>query len=123
MKKSNKNDEINKIVGSRIRWARNANNMTLEQLAKKMGYTSRTTISHIELGERNLTMDRAQQFAKALNVDPMWLIGLSDEPSFILVEEDPLNDVLKQLNRESKEFLLEYAKVLLKQQERFYGDK
>lgn len=114
-------DEFNKMLGSRIRWARKANKMTLDELADKMGYSSRSAISHIEHGDRSLTTKKVQRFARVLRVDPMWIIGLADEPSLTVEEADPLAEILKKLNEESKEFLLEYAQVLLKQQERFYG--
>lgn len=115
-------EEVNKKVGERIKKARKANNMTMEQLAERMGYSSKSAICHIERGIRSLTMKKAQRFAEVLRVDPMWLIGLVDYEEPILIDSDPLEVILEKLNDDSKQYLLQYAEYLLNQQEKYNGN-
>lgn len=67
------------MLGERIKSRREALGMSQEELAKKVGYTSRTTIVKIEKGENNLRQTKIVEFAKALECEPTWLIGL-DKP-------------------------------------------
>lgn len=66
-------------IGERIRYLREKQGLTQEDLAKKLGYKSRSTINKIELGINELTQSKIMAFAKVLNCSPIFLIGLSDE--------------------------------------------
>ena len=50
-------------------------NLSQEQLASKVGYTSRTSIAKIEAGEIDLPQSKIVLFAKALQTTPEWLMG------------------------------------------------
>lgn len=102
-------------IGDRIREARMANNLTLDELAQRMGYTSRSAISHIERGERKVSSDKLKSFAKALNVDVNWLIGDSDEKP-VITEEDSISDLVLRLTPENITALKNYAEFLIRQQ-------
>ena len=52
---------------------------TQEELAKKMGYTDRSSIAKIESGKFDLTTSKIEQFADVLGVTPSWLMGWEDE--------------------------------------------
>ena len=54
--------------------------MTQEELAKKMGYKSRSTINKIEKGLRDIGQSQIIDFADALGVSPAYLMGWEDEP-------------------------------------------
>ncbi|MCW6701456.1 LexA family transcriptional regulator [Anaerococcus sp. NML200537] len=54
-------------------------NMTQEELATKTGYKSKSAISKIELGERDLSQSQISVFAKALKTTPSYLMGWQDE--------------------------------------------
>ena len=68
----------------RIRTRREQLNMSQEELAKRLGYKSRSTIAKIESGENDITQSKIVAFAKALGVKPGYLMGWEDvpEPSF-----------------------------------------
>lgn len=109
-------EEVNRIIGNKIKIAREARGMTLEELALKTGYSSRSAIGHIERGARSLSMNRAQLIAMVLRVDPKWLINLEDTPP-IFVDQSPIELLVEQLTPENQTNLIKYAEFLIKQQE------
>ncbi len=50
-------------------------NMSQDELAKKLGYSSRTTIAKIEAGKNDIPISKVIAFAKALDVSPEELTG------------------------------------------------
>ena len=60
--------------------------MSQEELAKKLGYKSRSSINKIETDERNLTQSKIKSIADALLTTPSYIMGW-DEPK----EEIPSN--------------------------------
>lgn len=65
-------------VGERIRALRKSLNMTQEELARKVGYKSKSSINKIELS-RDLPLDKVQQIALALDVSPSLLMGWKED--------------------------------------------
>ena len=69
-----------------IRARRVALNMTQQELAKKLGYKSTSTIAKIESGENDIPQAKIAAFAAALDTTPAELMGLQiitigpDEP-------------------------------------------
>ena len=53
-------------IGDRIRNRRLALNMTQEELAKKLGYKTKGSISKIESNERELPTQKIKRFAEIL---------------------------------------------------------
>lgn len=64
--------------GERIKMRREELGMTQEELAKKLGYKSRSSINKIELGERRLTQPKILSFANALDVSPLCILGMDE---------------------------------------------
>lgn len=62
-----------------IRNRRKELGMSQEELAKKVGYTSRSTIARIEKGEIDLSRSKIIAIAKALKTTPSDLMGWSEE--------------------------------------------
>ena len=60
-----------------IRARRIALNMTQQELAKKMGYKSTSTIAKIESGENDIPQAKIAAFAQALDTTPAELMGLN----------------------------------------------
>ena len=60
-----------------IRARHNALNMTQQELAKKLGYKSTSTIAKIESGENDIPQSKIAAFAAALNTTPAELMGLT----------------------------------------------
>ena len=66
-------------IGNRIRMRREELEMSQSELARKVGYTSRTTINKIERDGRGISQDKIVAIAKALKVTPSYLMGWEDE--------------------------------------------
>ncbi len=68
------------ILFKNIRDRRLQLGMSQAELAKKVGYSDRSAIAHIEAGKKNLTHSRIISFAEALDTTPEQLMGWIDEP-------------------------------------------
>ena len=68
-------------VGERIASRRKELNMTQEELAKKLGYKSRSSINKIELSWSKLPLSKLEKIAAALDCDAAYLMGWEDSPS------------------------------------------
>lgn len=79
----------------RIKRLREEKRISQDELAKRCGYSSRSTISKIENGERNLTSDKIEIIAKALNVDPFSLYDF-DQATEVLT--DRINNNLNNIS-------------------------
>ena len=66
-------------IYERIRRLRQENNMSQDELAKKTGYTSRSTINKIEAGKIDISRAKIKVFADALEVTPAYLMGWEEE--------------------------------------------
>lgn len=63
-----------------IKIYRKAAKLTQEELAKRTGYTDRSSIARIEKGEIDLPQSKIKQFAEALGTTPGHLMGWDAEP-------------------------------------------
>ena len=59
----------------RIKNRREELNMSQEELAKKLGYKSRSSINKIEKGENDIPQSKIAAFAVALETTPEYLMG------------------------------------------------
>ena len=66
-------------IYERIRRLRQENNMSQDELAKKTGYTSRSTINKIDAGKIDISRAKIKFFADALGVTPAYLMGWEEE--------------------------------------------
>ena len=66
-------------IYSRIKNLRESLGLSQDELAKKLGYTSRSTINKIESGKIDISRSKIEAFAKALNTTPSYLMGWDDE--------------------------------------------
>ena len=64
-----------------IRACRKAAKMTQEELARRTGYTDRSSIARIEKGEIDLSQSKIVQFADALGTTPSRLMGWDKKPA------------------------------------------
>ena len=65
--------------GEKIYSLRTARGMTQDELARKLGYRSRSSIAKIENGERDIPRTLIGELAKALGADPAYLMGWKEE--------------------------------------------
>lgn len=64
-----------------IRACRKAAKMTQEELARRTGYTDRSSIARVEKGEIDLPQSKILQFAEALGTTPSHLLGWDEKPA------------------------------------------
>ena len=112
----------------KIRTRREELGMSQAELAKKVGYTSRSTITRIEKGEIDLSRTKIVDFAKALKVTPAYLMGWEDEEGneiegtpdiAVLLDDDStmLLESVNKLNPSNRLLLNNFISILLSQQE------
>lgn len=102
--------------GVRVRAARVAAGLTQLELARAMGYSTRSTISRIESGDNQVPMDRLDTLAAALRTTPAYLLGQDGAaaepaaPQAAAPEDDPfLQEFWRcamSLRRDQQEMLL-----------------
>ena len=69
----------NEEIGNRIKYARNLRGVTLDDIAKKVG-VAKSTIQRYEAGKiATIKLPVVEAIAIALNVNPAWVVGKSDE--------------------------------------------
>ena len=62
-------------VGQRIRYIRKQKNITQDELAQKLGFSGKSTVSNYELDLRSIELKDVEKWASALEVDPLALLG------------------------------------------------
>ena len=65
-------------IGERIRLRREQLGLSQEELAKALGYKSRSSINKIELGLQKLTQSKIASIAEALQTTPDYIMGWDD---------------------------------------------
>lgn len=95
-------------VGDRIKQKRIELNLSQDELAKKVGYKSRSSIQKIE-SARNLPLPKVEKMALALECTPSYLMGWEDEESQPTIREhsEPANS----RNDEDEQLLKDYHSV------------
>ena len=67
-------------LSSRIRQRREQLSLSQEELAARMGYRSKSSITKLEKGINDLPRAKLEELAAALGTTPAWLMGLVDLP-------------------------------------------
>ena len=65
-------------LSGRIRQRREQLGLSQEELASRMGYRSKSSITKLEKGINDLPRAKLEELAAALNTTPAWLMGLVD---------------------------------------------
>ncbi len=118
-------------VNERLKQLRKSLNMTLEAFGKKLGVT-KTAISRLEKGERNLTEQMILAICREFNVNENWLRTGSGEMydlpedetaaivSDLLENDNPFYDLIlsiiktyQQLDNPSQRAILDFSQKLL----------
>ena len=94
-------------LGKRIANARIEKGLTQDELAKRLGYKSRSSINKIELGCQDVPMSKVKAFAWALDVTPEYLMGWSADYSPAVTDDtvslEVIGDVAAGYNRIANE--------------------
>lgn len=124
-------------IGDRIKKKREELGMSQEELAKKVGYKSRSSVNKIEIDGRGLPQNKIVLFAKALETTPAYLMGWEEIDSHLSGreasdeiyrkfadnierhhgKEKELLEVYRQLSDENKDKTIQYSKSLLSVQQ------
>lgn len=91
-------------IGERIRLKRQLLGMSQDELAKRVGYSSRSTINKIEKGINDITQTKIKEIAQALDTTPAYLMGWDEESETKNTEHNIYNEIgrhIKEL-RESR---------------------
>lgn len=84
-------------VGERIRRRREELNMTQDELARKVGYTSRSSVAKVEANANGMVQSKLILFAEALQTTPAYLLGWSEDDVQLHKKEDAITDIFKRL--------------------------
>lgn len=109
----------NAEIGNRIKYARDLRDATLDDIAKKVGVT-KSTIQRYEAGKiTTIKLPVVEAIAIALNVNPAWVVGKSDEMELpsqkipkIMQYYELLNDIGKHKATEQVKLLTEVPRYL-----------
>lgn len=106
-----------KTIGERIKERREQLQLSQEDLAKRLGYKSRSSINKIEIGCQELGQKKIKAMADALRTTPSYIMGWED-PVVEEKEKDSPPDFsfYYELSEESQAKLKEFAQFLLAQQ-------
>lgn len=110
-------------LGDRVKLLRIQKGMTQLELAQKMGYKSKTSISHIENG-RDIPRAMVVTLAQLLDTTPAYLMGWENEKSDIVLPENnssptvkdgrsELHDDIDKLSESDVAFVRAYIKGLM----------
>lgn len=106
-------------IGERIRIRREELGMSQEELAKAIGYKSRSSINKIEIDGRGLPQGKVVAIAKALHVTPAYLMGWEEADSTAKndAEADWILDQLRVLTDRNRQRLMDFIEMLMENQE------
>ena len=92
-------------IGMRIRRRREELGLTQDELAKRMGYSGRSSISVVESGKRDISWENVCKYAKVLNCTPSYLMKWQDP-----IDEDDL-EILEEIYEDPvlRKKLMDYA--------------
>lgn len=88
--------------------------MTQSDLAKKLGYTDRASVSRVEAGQIDLPQSRITKFAEALRVSPSYIMGWEDEDKKNPATTDGMSENRMKLMRFLETVPEDKAEMLLK---------
>lgn len=69
---------LNEFVGRRIKDRRIELGWTLDELAAKVGYSDKSTLSRVENGKTDMPLKKLDKIAQVLDVTPAYLIGFTE---------------------------------------------
>ena len=109
-------------VGDNISLMRKQLGWTQEELAKKMGYKSKSTINKIELGINDIPQSKIIQFSEVFGTTPAHLMGWDEENSppeepKLTEGEEILLDLFRRIPNDKQQLVLQMIRAALGTQE------
>lgn len=88
----------NAEIGNRIKYARDLRDVTLDDIAKKVG-VAKSTIQRYEAGKiTTIKIPVVESIAIALNVNPSWIVGKSEDMELPSQKVPKIMQYYEQLN-------------------------
>lgn len=85
-------------IGEKIMERRKAMGITQEELARRMGYKSKSTINKIEMGINDIPQSKVAKFSEVLGVSIAYLLDWQEEQK----QNDILADIIVKLRTDEK---------------------
>lgn len=111
-------------IGENISRIRKHLGMTQEELARRMGYKSKSTINKIELGINDIPQSKIVQFSEVLGTTPAQLMGWEENDEMNSPSEADLSegeqmllDLFRRVPEDKQRMLLDMIRVALGNQE------
>jgi len=110
-------------IGDRIKARREELGMSQEELARAVGYKSRSSINKMEIDGRGLPQKKIRALAMALRVTPAYLMGWEEEErarkeeGVYKKEEEEILRKLRLLSESNKHLLLGIIDSMIASQE------
>ncbi len=99
-----------RLIGTRIKTARESKNITQEKLAEMLG-VSVPYISRIETGNTHINLDRLHEICCLLEISEAYILeGASHDSESYMTPE--LNSILKDCTPSDKEDIYKVAKII-----------
>ena len=105
-------------IGRKIRNRREELGMTQEELAKKLGYASRSSVNKVE-NSREVSMKKIEQYAKALDTTVAYLMDWETDTPIIEIAE--IDVALTNQSKQMKEYMLKLAELPKEKQENIFN--
>ena len=119
-------------IGERVRECRIKKGMTQTELAEKLGYKSKSSITHIESG-RDIPRGMVAELAAVLDTTPSHLMGWDDDKGITFQHaQQPINELKPNEHRMLKVFrklspveqgeIIGRAELLVEQHEKSFAE-
>lgn len=111
-------------IGSNIQSKRKELGITQEELAKRLGYKSKSTINKIEMGINDVPQSKIVRFAEALCTTPAFLMGWNEETEKTNAPREPeltegeaaLLELFRRVPDDSQQMVLDMIRAAVKMQ-------
>lgn len=114
---------VDKTIGERIRDRRELLGLSQEELAKMIGYTSRSSINKIETGVQQLRQSKIKAIADALDTNVNYILGIDSNSDKYKNYLDSYMERIKKIISEMDDTQIENALKLSQTHLQMYADQ
>lgn len=107
---------VNIMIGKKLKARREELGMTQEELAKKLGYKSKSTINKIEMDINDVSQSKLVRIADALDVPPTYFMEYTDHD----MAESPIDkyaEAFSRLSALNQANVMKYMEFLAKEEQ------